>query len=121
MTLFQRSRVVSRNGTGEVMPAMLARAPTGGKVAGAHFCGHCPVGGVDGVLIGDVDLMAEGRDVEFVADFRGDLGGLLAVEVQDHHSPALAGVAAGGGNADAAVRGCPGEDGGALDGGHDAP
>ena len=32
MTLFHSSSVVSRNGTGEVMPAMLASAPTGGRL-----------------------------------------------------------------------------------------
>src|SRR6201999_418096 len=31
MTLFHRSSVVSRNGMGEVMPAMFASAPTGGR------------------------------------------------------------------------------------------
>ena len=57
-----------------------------------------------------VDLVAEGGNVEFIADLGGDLGGLLAVEVQDDNGPALAGVAAGGGDADPPVRGGPGED-----------
>ena len=35
MTLFHRSSVVSRNGTGDVMPAMLASAPTGGNAPSA--------------------------------------------------------------------------------------
>src|SRR6201991_5201022 len=35
MTVFQMSSVVSRNGTGEVMPAMLASAPTGGRLPDA--------------------------------------------------------------------------------------
>ena len=114
MTLFHSSRVVSRNGTGEVMPAMLASAPTGGRLPEATSAATASLSGGHRVLGGDVDGVAEGGNGELVADLGGDLRRLLAVEVEDHDGPAFAGVALGDGHADAAVGGGAGDDGGAL-------
>ena len=69
------------------------------------------------VLRRDVDGVAEGGHRELISDVGGDLGGLLAVEVEDDDGPALAGVALGDGHADAAIGGGAGDDGGAS-GGH---
>ncbi len=70
----------------------------------------------DRVLRGDVDRVAEGRHGELIADVGGDLGRLLAVEVEDDDGPAFTGVALGDGHADAAIGGGAGDDGGACDG-----
>ena len=57
--------------------------------------------------------MAEGGYGELVADLSRDLGGRLAVEVQDDDRPALAGITGRHGHADAAVGGGAGDDGSA--------
>src|SRR3954453_10728984 len=77
----------------------------GREVACGHLGGDGSLGSGHGGFIGDVDLVTEGGDVEFVADFSCHLGGLFAVEVQDDDTPAFTGIAAGGGDADAPVRG----------------
>ena len=65
----------------------------GRQVAGGHLRGDGLVGGGHRLLGGDVDGVAERGNGELVADVGGDLGRLLAVEVEDHDGPALAGVA----------------------------
>src|SRR5213076_826991 len=75
-----------RHGRGDA--GDVGQSADGGKVACGDFGRDGVVGGIDGCFVGDVDLVAERRNVELVADFRGDLGGPFAVEVQDDNGPA---------------------------------
>jgi hypothetical protein len=71
-------------------------------------------GGLDGVLVGDVDADAD----HGAAGLGGELGRELLdgglVDVQDGHVPAVAGQDAGDVAADAARGARPGDDGGAV-------
>ena len=108
--LFHSSRVVSRNGTGEVIPAMFSTAPTVGRLGGVH---RVP-GGQHGLLVGDVDGAAEGRHAVPLGQLGGQLLRGVAVQVQAGDGPAVPGEPVGGGPADAALGSDSGDDDGAL-------
>ena len=105
--------VTSWKRVGEVMPALLTSAPTGGAEALERA-----QGGLDGVLVGDVAGEAEGLDAAAFGDVVGGLFGAGLVEVEDGDVPAVGGQGVGGAAADAAGGGGSGDDGGEVGVGH---
>ena len=109
------SPVTSRKRVGEVMPALLTSAPTGGH--GAVDDGER---GLDRGLVGDVAADADGLHAVALGDLVGGVLGAGLVEVEDGDVPAGGGQGVGGGAADAALGAGAGDDGGLVRDGHGA-